>query len=135
MDPSKYAIDLDIYQVAYLHRLLPGNQFRFQPEETAKRKIQSVKKGLIRKRNAKSNNTDSVISNSDKFSSSERNVPDSSSIQSKVVPSTPSKAKDNSELADQLGEGYSKTPQAQPKVQNESTKTSEAMPAGKEILK
>lgn len=89
VDVSKYALDLDIYQVAYLHRLLPENKYRFLPEETAKKKIQSVIRNLNKKKNAKSALTDSVISNSEMLSSSERNVQDSNSIQSKKLPPTP----------------------------------------------
>lgn len=126
VDASKYALDLDVYQVAYLHSLLPKNLYRFQPEETAKRKIQSVKKALDKKRNAKSNNTDSVISNSDKFSSSERMNPESSSMQSKVINSTPSKAKASSEAPERPLDGYSTPLGEEPQTNNQFNPISES---------
>lgn len=74
IDASKNALELNIFQVAYLHKLLEGTNFRFQPEENAKKKIQTLKKNLSKKRSAKSLNTDSVFSGSDRNSVSERNV-------------------------------------------------------------
>ena len=132
VDPSKYAIDLNIYQVAYLHKILPGNQYRFQPEETAKKKIQSVKKTLLKKRNAKSNNTDSVVSNSDKQSYSERNVPDSISAQSKPVTSTPSKAHEVMKTEEPINKDYGKASQKDQKSENQIDHTSEVKSKGRE---
>jgi hypothetical protein len=87
VDASKYALDLNIYQVAYLNKLLPGAAFRFQPEENAKKKVQSLKKNLNKKRNAKSVKSDSAISNSERFSESEK---DSSIKKAPVSSKTPS---------------------------------------------
>ena len=102
---SKYAIELTPLQCAYLHKLLPGNGYRFQPEDTAKSQMSKRKN---KKKTAKSGLTDSVISNSDKMSSSERNVPDSSSINSKKISSTPSKAVVPSEMAESAKDNFSR---------------------------
>lgn len=74
IDASKNALELNLFQIAYLHKLLEGTNFRFQPEETAKKKIQTLKKNLSKKRGAKSMHTDSVFSGSEKQSVSERNM-------------------------------------------------------------
>ena len=106
IDVSKYAIELTPIQCVYLQNLLPGNGYRFQPEEATKTQMQRRKNK--KKKNAKSAHTDSVISNSDKLSSSERNNQDSVSMQSKKVPSTPSKAVAPSEPADSVKDSLSK---------------------------
>lgn len=74
------------------------------PEETTLN--QMAKRKNKKKKNAKSVFTDSAISNSDKMSSSERNVPDSSSMNSKKRSSTPSKAVVPSELAESARESF-----------------------------
>ncbi len=90
LDLSKYSIELTAEQCVYLQKVLPKDEFRFQPEDATRAHMTRIKNR--RKKNAKSAHTDSAISNSDKMSLSERNIADSSSIQSKKVPSTPSKA-------------------------------------------
>ena len=109
VDASKYALDLNIYQVAYLNKLLPGAAFRFQPEENAKKKVQSLKKNLNKKRNAKSVKSDSAISNSERFSESEK---DSSikkaPVSSKTPSSRASKPKSQPNIPDNMKLSYNR---------------------------
>lgn len=106
IDVSKYAIELTAQQCLYLQKLLPKNEYRFQPEDTTRAHMTRIKNK--RKKNAKSAHTDSAISNSDKMSLSERNIADSSSFQSKKVPSTPSKAAAPSENHEPVKEDLQK---------------------------
>ncbi|CAI2367098.1 unnamed protein product [Moneuplotes crassus] len=90
IDVSKHAIELNQIQCAYLHSLLPGNTYKFQPEESTKN--QMIRRKNKRKKKAKSGKTDSVISNSDKMSFIERNLPENNDIIKKKDSTTPSKA-------------------------------------------
>lgn len=77
-------------QCAYLHSLLPGNSYKFQPEESTKN--QMIRRKNKRKKKAKSGKSDSVISNSDKMSFMERNLPENNDIMEKKDSTTPPKA-------------------------------------------
>lgn len=93
VDPTTNALDLNIYQVAYLHKLLQGTTFRFQPEEAVKRKVQSLKKNLSKKKSNKSNYTESAMSNSDMDSMSNRNADTPKVVQPKRAPPPKPQAK------------------------------------------
>lgn len=116
IDPSKYAIDLNVYQVAYLHKLLGGNTFRFQPEETAKKKIQTLKKNLSKKRSAKSVNTESMVSNSDKDSLSERKVSMPKAMQPRKPSPPKSVPKPANRIPDNLKLSYQRLQEAKNEV-------------------
>lgn len=106
VDISKYAIELTPMQCVYLEKLLPGTNYKFQTEDAARSQMKRRLKQ--KKKQAKSALTDSAISNSDKLSSYDRRGEDYSSIQSKRMPSTPSKAKGPSEPADSFKDNLSK---------------------------
>jgi len=65
VDPDKNALELNIFQVAHLHRILQGTSFRFQTEENVKGKLEKLKKDLTKQKSIKSVYNDSVSSFSD----------------------------------------------------------------------
>jgi hypothetical protein len=105
VDASKYAINLNIYQITYLHKLLPDNKYRFQPEDHAKKKIISLKKNLNKKKTTKSVPTDSLLSGSDKMSATDRNAP-ASKPSEKKRPASKMKAKPDLKIPDLMRPSY-----------------------------
>lgn len=106
VDASKYAINLNIYQILYLHKLLPSNNYRFQPEDYAKKKIQSLKKNLNKKKNTKSVLTDSLLSGSEGVSVSERNTPAQRTMEKKKSAPKPKVAKPAPKIPDGMKPSY-----------------------------
>lgn len=104
VDASKYAINLNIYQITYLHKLLPDSKYRFQPEDHAKKKILSLKRNINKKKNTKSVLTDSLLSGSEGVSASERNTPAQRTMEKKSAPKP--KAKPDPKIPDGMKPSY-----------------------------
>ena len=88
-----------------MHRLLQGTNFRFQPEDHAKRKLQTLKKNLDKKRTTKSGKSESVISNSEDVFS-ERTPSVSRSTQQKKPSSSKAPSKPELKVPDNLKLSY-----------------------------
>lgn len=61
-DLEKYAIELNIVQVAHLNKLMLGSNFRFQTEEFAKSKQQKLIRDLNKQNTVNTKNNDSLSS-------------------------------------------------------------------------